>query len=155
MKKRNGFIIIIVGLLNLLPIFRLSATTYYVVTTGNDANPGTALQPWRTVSYAASKVAAGDTVRINPGIYNGDIVVSTSGGSRCSDCFSCEWRRRDYRRLRGTRDAFFISEADHVILKGLTIRQANRAGLRISLSDSVFVRNCTFADNGRWGVFTD
>lgn len=155
MKKQNSFIAIIVGLLNLLPVFRLSAATYYIATTGNDANPGTASQPWRTISYAATKVVAGDIVLIHPGIYNGGIVVSTSGRAAAPIVFRANGAGVIVEGSGGTRDAFFITAADHVIVEGLTIRRANRAGLRISFSDSVFVRNCTFADNGRWGVFTD
>ena len=37
----------------------------------------------------------------------------------------------------------------------MTIQHADRAGLRISLSDHVSIRDCTFADNGTWGLFTD
>ncbi|MGH7599444.1 MAG: right-handed parallel beta-helix repeat-containing protein, partial [bacterium] len=155
MKTRNSFITIIVGLLNLLSVSRLSAATYHVATTGNDANLGTASQPWRTIAYAATKVVAGDIVLIHPGIYNGGIVVNTSGTAVAPIVFRANGAGVIIEGSGGTRDAFFISEADHAIVEGLTIRRANRAGLRISLSDSVFVRDCTFADNGRWGVFTN
>jgi hypothetical protein len=77
MKKRNSFITIIVGLLNSLLVLRLSAATYHVATTGNDANSGTALQPWRTIAYAATKVVAGAVVLIHPGIYSGGLVVNS------------------------------------------------------------------------------
>ncbi len=155
MKKRIGFFKILFGLWTLLGDFQLSAATYYVATTGSDGNPGTASQPWRTIIFAATKVTAGDVVLINPGIYNGGIIVSTSGTASAPIVFRANSAGVIIEGSGGTRDAFFITEADHVIVEGLTIRRANRAGLRISLSDSVFVRNCTFSDNGRWGVFTD
>jgi parallel beta-helix repeat protein len=155
MKKRNNFIATLIGLLSWLPFFPSWAATYHVATTGNDANPGTALLPWRTVSHAATKVAAGDTVLIHPGIYNGGIVINTSGRAAAPIVFRANGADVIIDGGGGTRDAFFIAAADHVIVEGLLIRRANRAGLRISLSDSVVVRNCTFADNGRWGVFTD
>jgi parallel beta-helix repeat protein len=41
------------------------------------------------------------------------------------------------------------------VVEGLTIQHADRAGLRIDNSHHVTVRDCTFADNYRWGVFTD
>ena len=31
-----------------------AVTTYYVSTAGKDTNPGTALQPWRTIQHAAN-----------------------------------------------------------------------------------------------------
>ena len=55
----------------------------------------------------------------------------------------------------GTRDAFFITYADYIVVDGLTIQHATRAGMRIDNSNHVTVRNCTFANNGTWGLFTD
>ncbi len=40
-------------------------------------------------------------------------------------------------------------------MDGLTIQNAIRAGMRIDNSHHVTVRNCTFANNGTWGLFTD
>src|SRR5205085_12016371 len=46
-----------------------SAATYYVATTGNDANPGSLSAPWRTISVAVSRLTAGDTLYIRGGVY--------------------------------------------------------------------------------------
>lgn len=47
-----------------------SATSYYVSTSGNDANPGTsATYPWKTIQKAAGVVKAGDTVHVASGTY--------------------------------------------------------------------------------------
>ncbi|MBN1672293.1 MAG: DUF1565 domain-containing protein [Kiritimatiellae bacterium] len=45
------------------------AATYFVVPGGNDADPGTESQPWRTLQKAADSVQPGDTVRIRAGDY--------------------------------------------------------------------------------------
>ncbi|MBN1675057.1 MAG: right-handed parallel beta-helix repeat-containing protein [Kiritimatiellae bacterium] len=45
------------------------AATYCVATDGNDADPGTEAQPWRTLKKAAASVQPGDTVRIRAGDY--------------------------------------------------------------------------------------
>lgn len=46
------------------------AATYYVSdSTGNDAFPGSATQPWKTLKKASLAVAAGDTVIVRPGRY--------------------------------------------------------------------------------------
>ena len=42
---------------------------YYVATTGNDANPGTITQPWRTITYASTKIGPGAIVHVAPGNY--------------------------------------------------------------------------------------
>jgi parallel beta-helix repeat protein len=71
-----------------LAVFSITSTgwtaTYYVATTGNDNNPGTTSQPWRTIKKATNTVVAGDTVIVNPGTYNERINVSRSGTSDSS-----------------------------------------------------------------------
>ncbi len=153
---------------------------YYVDPVGSDSNPGTRQAPWRTIQHAAGRVRAGDTVLINPGVYNGGIRLSTSGMETSPITFRANLTTSGHSRLTwmnlnlnwsssvfikgssviiegsgGERDAFFITEANYIILEGLTIQHATRAGLRISWSHHVSVRRCLFADNGRWGIFTD
>jgi hypothetical protein len=43
--------------------------TVYVSTTGSDSNPGTAAQPFRTITYAYSQVGPGTTILVAPGTY--------------------------------------------------------------------------------------
>jgi hypothetical protein len=45
------------------------AATLYVATTGSDSNPGTATQPFRTITYAYSRASAGTTISVGPGVY--------------------------------------------------------------------------------------
>jgi len=55
------------------------ATTYYVSTTGTDANPGSVSKPWRTIQKAANTLAPGDTVLVRSGTYNERVTVGVSG----------------------------------------------------------------------------
>jgi len=48
---------------------------YHVATTGNDANPGTAAQPFLTIQHAADIVNAGDGVLVENGVYTGGSTV--------------------------------------------------------------------------------
>ncbi len=57
------------GLNLVLAAVSAPAATYYVATTGSDANPGTAVQPFRTITYAYSHAAPGVTIHVAPGIY--------------------------------------------------------------------------------------
>lgn len=68
-----------IGLLWTLTPIR--AATYYVATNGNNSNNGSQESPWLTVSYAASKVSAGDVVRVQSGTYNERVSIRTSGTS--------------------------------------------------------------------------
>jgi hypothetical protein len=57
------------------------AATYYVAINGDDANPGTAAQPWRTVQKAANVMVAGDNVLISPGNYAESVTTRAHGSS--------------------------------------------------------------------------
>ena len=53
----------------LLPTHVGAASTYYVATTGSDANPGTVSAPWKTIQKAANTAPAGSVVTIRGGSY--------------------------------------------------------------------------------------
>lgn len=55
------------------------AATYYVASNGNDSNPGTILQPLRTLDMGISKIVAGDTLYIRGGTYGIISSVDTPG----------------------------------------------------------------------------
>ncbi len=54
-------------------------TIYYVSPTGSDANSGTVSQPFRTFSYATSKLQPGDTLLLYGGTYNEKLRVTAAG----------------------------------------------------------------------------
>ena len=57
------------------------AATYYVATTGNDSNPGTEKQPWRTMAYAANTMVAGDTTYVKSGAYHEGLIRFRKSGT--------------------------------------------------------------------------
>lgn len=58
-----------------------SGRNHYVAPTGDDANPGTESQPWRTIQKAADTVLAGETVYIRAGTYEERVVPRNSGAA--------------------------------------------------------------------------
>ena len=59
---------------------RAHAATHYVdAVNGNDGNPGTAEQPWKTIGKAAASLQPGDTALVRSGIYRESIAVRVSG----------------------------------------------------------------------------
>lgn len=44
--------------------------TFYVSTGGNNTNPGTSAQPFRTINHAVDQATAGDTIIVRVGVYN-------------------------------------------------------------------------------------
>ncbi len=62
------------------PVLAQSAgNTYYVATSGNNANSGTEASPFRTIQYAANIAQAGDTVIVRGGTYAEQVTPSHSG----------------------------------------------------------------------------
>ncbi|MBL7817070.1 MAG: right-handed parallel beta-helix repeat-containing protein [Saprospiraceae bacterium] len=57
----------------------LCSQSFYVSTTGNNANAGTETQPWRTIQHACNSATAGSTVYIKQGTYTENIWVNVSG----------------------------------------------------------------------------
>src|SRR5207244_5873743 len=57
-------------LITLLGLSHATGATLYVSTGGNDSNPGTASQPFRTITRAYSAAGAGTTILVGPGTYN-------------------------------------------------------------------------------------
>ena len=64
----------------LAPLAALRAADLHVdARRGNDGNPGTAAQPFNTISKAAALAQAGDTVRIATGVYREAVRLNQSG----------------------------------------------------------------------------
>ena len=55
------------------------AATYYVATTGDNSNPGTEAQPFRTIAHAVNTMVAGDTTYVRGGTYSGHVRFRRSG----------------------------------------------------------------------------
>jgi hypothetical protein len=55
------------------------AATFYVATTGNDANPGTAAAPFRTLLKGVQSLSAGDTLIVKGGTYAEGLANISSG----------------------------------------------------------------------------
>lgn len=68
MKNKNYFLRLFFPLIFLVNLSY--GKIYYVAKNGNDSNPGTESQPWRTIQKAAETLVAGDTVYIKAGTYN-------------------------------------------------------------------------------------
>lgn len=82
-------------IINLILIFSITlildfqiclANTYYVSTSGNNSNPGTLQQPWKTPGYGSRQLQPGDTLMILSGTYvlkeyDADIITPPSGTS--------------------------------------------------------------------------
>jgi len=134
---------------------------YYVATTGNNTNPGTESQPWQTISYAASRVQAGDTVLINPGTYNitSQVNIGTSGQAGSPITFRGNGQGVFLDMSNCTnRNCFEIGWANYITVENLEIRASQIAsgdvrGIRVTNSEHVTLRNNIVHDAGHANIF--
>nr|MBI2904325.1 right-handed parallel beta-helix repeat-containing protein [Chloroflexota bacterium] len=102
---------------------------FYVATTGNDSNPGTLAQPWRTIQKAANTAAPGATVYAHGGVYHEAITVrvsgSEAGGYITFASYPGETAIVDGAGLgvpKGSTGLFLIADQSYVIVQGFEIR---------------------------------
>ncbi len=136
------------------------AATYYVATTGGDANPGTQAAPWRTLQRAGDIAGAGDDVIVLPGTYAGfrprnsgtalaplrflaqaGVIVNAPGAANSNG------------------DNIWMRNVDHVVIDGFESTAAPRSGVAVQGEPDanvtgVVVRRCHCHHNSRWGIFT-
>lgn len=143
----------------------VNGATYYVSTTGNDANPGTVNQPWKTIQKAANTVVDGDTVIINAGTYNEQVTITKVGTATAPITFKGETSGGpasmpviDGQSIRNWCiyiDGSYSPGDKYIVIDSIKIRNAVRDGIRVSMADRVTIKNCIAADNQLRGIFTD
>ena len=146
-----------VGLIStLLVASRLAgATTYYVATNGNDDNPGTLGQPWRTLQHAADTIGPGDTVEVRAGNYVGGY-FTTSGTAQAPivlEAYPGESPAITSDNPN-TPDGINLEGASYMVVQGFTVNDRTRTGIRAVTCEHVTIRNNTMDHNGTWGILT-
>ncbi|MCL4488722.1 MAG: right-handed parallel beta-helix repeat-containing protein [Chloroflexi bacterium] len=58
-----------------------ASSVYYIASSGNDSNPGTITQPWKTIQKAADTMVAGDKVYVRGGTYANGVSLTRSGSA--------------------------------------------------------------------------
>ena len=130
--------------------------TYYVSTTGNDANPGSLNEPWLTIQHAANTVVAGDIVYVRGGEYNETVTINVSGTTNNFITFqnySGETPIIDGGGLSVPADdngLFLIKNKNFIKIKGFELRNYKTSTKNIvpsaifitGTSNNIEVRNC-------------
>lgn len=126
-------------------ILQGTGMTYYVSTTGDDNNSGTAELPWRTIQKAADSMRAGDTALIRGGVYEEFVTISSSGTSRegyiTFQAYPGEKPIIDGSRLKigsGKHALIQLRKASYVVIEGFELRNLSSsssseypAGIRV------------------------
>src|SRR5690349_6008187 len=105
------------------------AATYYVAPGGDDGGPGSAAEPWRTITNAARQVSAGDTVIIAGGTYREYVkIVSTSGTDAAPITYRAAAGEHVVIDASGYSNGIEIGES-HIVVDGLEIANADQLGI--------------------------
>ena len=133
MQKKRARVLTLIMILQSLAAapFALGAT-YYVTTTGNDSNPGTSSQPFRTIQKAANVVQPGDMVNVLPGVYSGLVNTTVSGTSGSPIRFVSSTLRAAIIRPT-TGDITWGNDANYVNIEGFDFDGSQTTVTRIAV----------------------
>ena len=138
---------------------------FHVATTGNDASPGTAAQPFLTIQHAADIVNPGDGVLVADGVYTGGstvVSISRSGTATNRIVFRAEHRWQAI--IDGQNNASTTGIAipgGYVWVEGFEVRGTGRYGIDTDVGhDQVVIGNnvhdvgraCTSGTGGIVGI---
>lgn len=124
--------------------------TFHVAPSGNDANPGSAQLPWKTIKKAARTLLAGQAAYVHAGTYAEDRITATNAGTAASPIWLMAAPNEKV-VLRGTagRDApFFVLSKNWWVLDGFTVDAAGQKGNAVAILASYCIVNRVHAKNG-------
>ncbi|MFC1614600.1 right-handed parallel beta-helix repeat-containing protein, partial [Gemmatimonadota bacterium] len=133
----------------------VSARTFYLASNGDDDAPDQDGKVFETLRAAVNHSWGGDTLIIRNGIYRGGVSVRRGCSPDKPLVIKGESKYAIIRGSGNQRDALSLNDCINVILDGLNVTMAARAGILIGHSKFITVRNCRSYNNGKWGMFTD
>ncbi|MFN0157892.1 MAG: right-handed parallel beta-helix repeat-containing protein [Bacteroidota bacterium] len=138
------------ALLVTFPALILAQSTYYVAVTGDDLNPGTEVQPWKTIQKACNTLTPGSTAFIKAGTYNEKVTVNVSG--HAGGFITITNYPGDTVIVDGTgrpgQNIIYIENKNYLKISGLTLRNnvgvTDGSGIRIEgYADHIELRDNT------------
>lgn len=141
----------------LLPTVATHAATYYVAVSGSNSNPGTETKPWRTVAYAVTTMAAGDTTYVRGGTYDEGLIrfkvsgtpsapiklLNYPGESPTISCISAA----QFHRIILEHGSDSRTPIGWITIEGLEIRNCSEA-IKLNAAHDVTIRSNWIHDNG-------
>ncbi len=146
------------------------AADYYVSTAGSDSNPGSAAQPFRTITQAYSHAAAGVTIHVLPGVYTDytsgwGIHLGRNGTASAPIVLRSEVRGGaiiDGQNTSDRGEGFYV-DGDYNIVDGFEVRNAPLGGFAMYGNNNQILNNhihhngspASTSTNGRDGAYSD
>jgi hypothetical protein len=121
------------------------AQTFHVSPLGNDAHPGSADQPWRTVSKAVASLQAGQAAVIHAGTYTDHLKIDARDGIPLAPIRLMGAPGEPPPVIRAARsEALVLITRRHWILEGLVLDAGGQQsfGVRMEGARHVTLRNC-------------
>ncbi|HWX21823.1 MAG TPA: right-handed parallel beta-helix repeat-containing protein [Candidatus Binatia bacterium] len=153
-----------------LVLARAQATDFYVSTQGSDSNPGTAAQPFQTITYAYTHAAPGVTIYVMPGVYydytsGWGIHLGASGSAASPIVLQSQVRGGaviDGQNASDRNVGFYI-DGSYNVVDGFEIRNSPNGGITIWADGNRIVNNeihhngnpASSSTNGRDGVYSN
>lgn len=153
----------------------LKAATYYVDPAGNDTSDGSSAHPFLTLQKAADTLTAAvldaggiasepETVIVRAGTYSAGFVMAWDDPIKGTAANPIIFRAEEGVTITGrnnkTPDGInFEPDCAYVTIEGFTIINPSggsitRAGIRVTGSDHMTIKNNVTGANGSWGIFT-
>ncbi len=133
----------------------LQARQYYVALNGNNNNPGTITQPWRTIAYATggtSGIAAGDTIFVRAGNYP-EIVTPSVNGTAADHIVIMNYRDEVVTMNPGR--FRFNTGRDYWTIRGLQLLNSDDNGIYVTGTHAIgclTVQNCVISHHREDGI---
>ncbi|MFN8060897.1 MAG: right-handed parallel beta-helix repeat-containing protein [Vicinamibacterales bacterium] len=144
----------------LLSASTATAATYYVATNGADSAPGTVDRPFRTMLKGVTTMRAGDTLLVQPGVYEEDLNFRIPSGTSWGTAVTiraADAANRPVLRTRGANWVLYFNNQQYVIIDGLTIDGVGVASDGVKVTGSaghVRVQNSEILNAPGQGVLT-
>ncbi|MBC7804858.1 MAG: right-handed parallel beta-helix repeat-containing protein, partial [Akkermansiaceae bacterium] len=132
---------------------------YYVATDGNDANSGTKDKPFRTIQKGVDACGPGETLRIRGGIYAEHVTLHRSGSYFGRDITITADTDApiilDAKTLDSSYAVLDTGGQDHLIIRGITVKNAKECGIAVVGSWRVRLEKCHTSQTEASGIIVD
>ena len=129
-----------------------SGGSFYVAVDGRPDNDGSAARPWPSIEHALSRVGAGNTIIVKPGLYRGAVQIrnhpARPEGPPTVIRSEVKWKAVIN---GGESEAINIVDCPGIVIDGFEICGARADGVSMN-TDGGTLRNCWVHHNGAMGV---
>lgn len=139
----------------------VTAGTYYISPTGNDASAGTVGIPWKTFAYAMSRTVCGDTLVLKDGEYtiavHGSLKINKSCTASTPFTIQAQNERAAFINGDGSASSLAITDSAYITVHGLRVKSADRTPCKndyrpimVKNSNYLVLKRLLVHDNNRY-----